>query len=206
MAIKARDYIAKLPEREQEAIEAEARQLIAEELSLAGIREARRQSQVALANRLGVQQPAVSKIERQTDLYLSTLREYIEAMGGKLELIARVPRSRARAHYRIQAAEATRLHPMIIQFPQDLESSLRAEVSSEHFASLDDAMAEAVRLLFRDRAPRQPAASPDADLRSIGAMRDVPTNWMRSSPTLTAKGKNLGGSSPLNKGLLDTDV
>jgi transcriptional regulator with XRE-family HTH domain len=91
MAIKARDYIAKLPEREQEAIAAEARKLIAEELSLAGIREARRQSQVALASRLGVQQPAVSKIERQTDLYLSTLREYIEAMGGKLELIAQFP-------------------------------------------------------------------------------------------------------------------
>ncbi len=108
MAIKARDYIAKLPEREQEAIAAEARKLIAEELSLAGIREARRQSQVALANRLGVQQPAVSKIERQTDLYLSTLREYIEAMGGTLELIARVPRSRAGADHRLQASEATK--------------------------------------------------------------------------------------------------
>ncbi len=91
MAIKARDYIAKLPDREQEAIGSEARKLIDEELSLAGIREARRQSQVALASRLGVQQPAVSKIERQTDLYLSTLREYIEAMGGTLELIARFP-------------------------------------------------------------------------------------------------------------------
>ncbi len=39
---------------------------------------------------------------------------------------------------------------MTIHLPQDLESSLRAEVSSGHFASLDDAMAEAVRLLLRD--------------------------------------------------------
>jgi transcriptional regulator with XRE-family HTH domain len=91
MAIKARDYIAKLPEREQEAIKVEARRLIAEELSLAGIREARRQSQVELANKLGVQQPAVSKIESQTDLYLSTLPEYIDAMGGKLKIIALFP-------------------------------------------------------------------------------------------------------------------
>ena len=73
MAIKVRDYIAKLPVREQEAIKKEARKLILEEMSLSAIREARRHSQIELANKLGVQQPAVSKIEQQTDLYLSTL-------------------------------------------------------------------------------------------------------------------------------------
>jgi len=73
VAIKARDYIAKLPDREQKAIKVEAKKLIAEELTLSGIREALRQSQVEVAAKLGVQQPAVSKIERQTDLYLSTL-------------------------------------------------------------------------------------------------------------------------------------
>ena len=61
---------------------------------------------------------------------------------------------------------------MTIHLPQDLESSLRAEVSSGHFASLDDAIAEAVRLLLRDHKPSQSAASPDAGLGSIGAMRD----------------------------------
>ncbi len=91
MAIKARDYIAKLPDREQKAIKAEAKKLIAEELTLSGIREALRQSQVEVAAKLGVQQPAVSKIERQTDLYLSTLRSFIAAMGGDLEIIARFP-------------------------------------------------------------------------------------------------------------------
>ncbi len=64
---------------------------------------------------------------------------------------------------------------MTVHLPQDLESSLRAEVSSGHFASLDDAMAEAVRMLLRDRTPRQPAASPNAGLGSIGAMRDAAT-------------------------------
>jgi DNA-binding XRE family transcriptional regulator len=91
MAIKARDYIAKLPDQEQEAIKVVARKLMLEELSLSAIREARRHSQIELAGKLGVQQPAVSKIERQTDLYLSTLSSYIAAVGGELEIIARFP-------------------------------------------------------------------------------------------------------------------
>ena len=85
MAIKTRDYIAKLPVHEQEAIKKEARKLMLEELSLSAIREARRHSQIELANKLGVQQPAVSKIERQTDLYLSTLSNYIKAVGGSVK-------------------------------------------------------------------------------------------------------------------------
>jgi DNA-binding XRE family transcriptional regulator len=91
MAIKARDYIAKLPVHEQAAIKAEARKVMLEELSLSAIREARRHSQIELANKLGVQQPAVSKIERQTDLYLSTLSNYITAVGGRLEIVAQFP-------------------------------------------------------------------------------------------------------------------
>ena len=83
MAIKARDYIAKLPEQEQEAIKTVARKLMIEELSLSAIREARRHSQIELADKLGVQQPAVSKIERQTDLYLSTLRQLYRCGGWR---------------------------------------------------------------------------------------------------------------------------
>ena len=62
---------------------------------------------------------------------------------------------------------------MTIHLPTDLENSLRAEVSIGHFASLDDAMAEAVRLLLRDRKERQPEARSSAGLGSIGAMRDA---------------------------------
>jgi DNA-binding XRE family transcriptional regulator len=91
MTIKARDYIAKLPAHEQAAIKAEAQRLVSEELSLSGIRVALQQSQAELASKLGVQQPAISKMERQTDLYLSTLRGYIVAMGGELEIVARFP-------------------------------------------------------------------------------------------------------------------
>jgi DNA-binding XRE family transcriptional regulator len=91
MAIKARDYIARLPESEQAAIKAEAQKLVAEELTLAELREARRRSQAELARKLGVQQSAVSRIERRADMYLSTLSGMVEAMGGTLEIIATFP-------------------------------------------------------------------------------------------------------------------
>jgi transcriptional regulator with XRE-family HTH domain len=80
-----------LPEARRKAILAAADRLIAEELTLAELREARRRSQAELAKRLGVQQSAVSRMERRTDMYLSTLRIIVEAMGGTLEIIAQFP-------------------------------------------------------------------------------------------------------------------
>jgi DNA-binding XRE family transcriptional regulator len=91
MAIKARDYIAKLPKSEQRAIKAEAQKLVAEELTLAELREARQRTQAELAKKLDVQQSAISKLERRTDMYLSTLISIVEAMGGKLEIVAQFP-------------------------------------------------------------------------------------------------------------------
>ena len=61
------------------------------ELTLAELREARRRSQAELAKELGVQQSAVSRIERRTDMYLSTLSNVVAAMGGRLEIIAQFP-------------------------------------------------------------------------------------------------------------------
>lgn len=55
------------------------------------IRRARELTQVAVAERLDLDQGAVSRMERRTDMYLSTLREYIEALGGNLELRADFP-------------------------------------------------------------------------------------------------------------------
>lgn len=89
MAIKLDDYLAKRPAKEQEAIAARSAELIAEEATLRQLREARERSQEELAVKLHVKQAAVSKLERRTDMYLSTLRSYIEAMGGKLEIVAR---------------------------------------------------------------------------------------------------------------------
>lgn len=55
------------------------------------LRQARALSQVKLAETLHVNQAAVSKIERRTDMYISTLRAYIRAMGGDLEIVAKFP-------------------------------------------------------------------------------------------------------------------
>lgn len=63
-------------------------------LALAELREAQDLTQVQLAEKLGIDQGAVSKIERRTDMYLSTLRNVIQAMGGQLELTARFPTGR----------------------------------------------------------------------------------------------------------------
>ncbi len=60
-------------------------------VTLGELRKARELTQVALANALDTTQSGVSRIEHQTDLYLSTLRSYIEAMGGSLEVSAVFP-------------------------------------------------------------------------------------------------------------------
>jgi hypothetical protein len=91
MAIRLDDFVAKLPKKRQEAIKKRTAELIAEEATLRQVREARERSQEALGKMLHIKQAAVSKLERRTDMYLSTLRSYIEAMGGKLEIIARFP-------------------------------------------------------------------------------------------------------------------
>lgn len=64
-------------------------------LALSELREAQDLTQVQLAKKLGIDQGAVSKIERRTDMYLSTLRNVIAAMGGKLELTAHFPSGKA---------------------------------------------------------------------------------------------------------------
>lgn len=61
------------------------------EMPLHELRQARGLSQKKLAEVLRIQQPAVAKLEKRTDMYLSTLRSHIEAMGGELEVIARFP-------------------------------------------------------------------------------------------------------------------
>src|SRR3954447_3219600 len=91
MAVRFDDYLAKLPKRRQQAIKKRAAELVAEEATLRQLREARERSQAEIAEKLHVNQAAVSKLERRTDMYLSTLRGYIEAMGGQLEIIARFP-------------------------------------------------------------------------------------------------------------------
>ena len=61
------------------------------DLSLAELRRARLLTQDQLAADLHVNQASIAKLERRTDMYLSTLRRFVEAMGGELEIVARFP-------------------------------------------------------------------------------------------------------------------
>ena len=81
---------AELPAGER----AQAEALTAEmdrELSLAELRRARALTQDQLAADLHVGQASIAKLERRTDMYLSTLRRFVEAMGGELDIVARFP-------------------------------------------------------------------------------------------------------------------
>lgn len=62
-----------------------------QEMPLHELRKAQKLSQQSLAKALNINQAAVSKMERRTDMYISTLRDYIHAMGGELEIIATFP-------------------------------------------------------------------------------------------------------------------
>ncbi len=72
-------------------VEERAKALIAEEMSLRDLRKARKKTQVRVAKELGINQENVSRIEKRSDLLLSTLSGYVEAMGGTLRLVAEFP-------------------------------------------------------------------------------------------------------------------
>jgi DNA-binding XRE family transcriptional regulator len=78
------------PERRAK-IEARASELIAEEMTLQDLRKARALTQMRLAELLSIKQESVSSLEKRSDLLLSTLRTYVEAMGGELTLVASFP-------------------------------------------------------------------------------------------------------------------
>ena len=80
-----------LPEARRKKVEERARVLIAEEMSLRDLRKARKRTQARVAKELGINQENVSRIEKRSDLLLSTLSAYVEAMGGKLSLVAEFP-------------------------------------------------------------------------------------------------------------------
>ena len=84
------EFEAQLPQRVRDKINAKFKVTMAR-LRLGDIREAVGKTQVELADELGLGQGSVSKIERAADMYLSTLRRYIEALGGELEVLARFP-------------------------------------------------------------------------------------------------------------------
>jgi transcriptional regulator with XRE-family HTH domain len=79
--------MAALPKDRQKRIEARAMELA----TLKDLRQAARQTQEQMAAALGVRQDTISRLEKRSDMLLSTLRHYVESMGGKLELVAKFP-------------------------------------------------------------------------------------------------------------------
>jgi len=87
---KFRELIDAMPANRRQRIAQRGRETIAA-MPLDELRKARQMTQAKLAQSLGVNQGEVSKIEHRTDLYLSTLSEYVEALGGRLEIRAVFP-------------------------------------------------------------------------------------------------------------------
>jgi len=87
MARKLDDVMAALPKERRQRIEARAQELA----TLKDLRLAAEKTQEQLAEVLGVGQDTISRLEKRSDMLLSTLRHYVESMGGKLELVAQFP-------------------------------------------------------------------------------------------------------------------
>jgi DNA-binding XRE family transcriptional regulator len=80
----------KFPPKRRARVDRRVAELKAE-MVLAELRQARRRSQEELARALNVKQPAVAKLEKRTDMYVSNLRRYVEALGGELQITAKFP-------------------------------------------------------------------------------------------------------------------
>jgi len=91
MAVNIEDKIKKLSPAQRKKVEERAAYLIAEEMTLRELRKARKLTQVRMAKQLGITQDSVSRLEKRSDLLLSTLRKTVEAMGGNLSLVAEFP-------------------------------------------------------------------------------------------------------------------
>jgi predicted transcriptional regulator len=86
-----REVIAAMPADSQARIAERSAELHAEVEGLKALRQLVDRTQEQVAQSLGVKQPGIARIERQTDLYLSTLRRFVEAAGGTLELRVTLP-------------------------------------------------------------------------------------------------------------------
>jgi DNA-binding XRE family transcriptional regulator len=94
MGVPLDEVMKKFTPTQRERVEARAKELIEEELTLRDLRQAQHLTQERMAELLGVEQENVSRLERRADLLLSTLSSYVAAMGGKLRLVAEFPNRR----------------------------------------------------------------------------------------------------------------
>ena len=90
MAKSFKELRKKMSKAAQRKAYKKTQQLLAE-MPLQELRQARQMSQERLAEILVTKQANISRLERRADMYISTLRDYIKAMGGELDIIARFP-------------------------------------------------------------------------------------------------------------------
>jgi len=89
--VSLEEMLARESEEFRRSVEKRTAELIAEELTLREMRRARKLTQARLSKKLKIGQEGVSRIEKRTDLYISTLRSYVEGVGGKLKLVVELP-------------------------------------------------------------------------------------------------------------------
>ena len=129
MAKNFKELQEKMPREARLRSEASAEKMISE-MGLAELRAAMDMTQESLANALHVKQASISKMERRSDMYISTLSKIIEAMGGELQIVAKMPNGNVK----------------IRQFTQiRQEESETAYSNCEHIADIADAKARLVR-------------------------------------------------------------
>jgi transcriptional regulator with XRE-family HTH domain len=90
MPVTLDDILNEMPEERRTLIFQRAQE-IREELNLREVRRLRKLTQARLSKKLKIGQEGVSRIEKRTDLYISTLRSYVEGVGGKLKLVVELP-------------------------------------------------------------------------------------------------------------------
>lgn len=91
MAVNFKDFLADLPPERRGAIKAMSEQMMAEEVTLAELRKLLKKTQSGVARRMKVRQPQISRLERRPDILVSTLGDYVEAMGGSMRIVVSIP-------------------------------------------------------------------------------------------------------------------
>lgn len=94
MPVSHEEVMAQLTPEFRARVEARAQELIEEEMTLRDLRAVHNLTQTKIGELMGVEQDSVSRMERRADMLISTMNDYVEAMGGKPRLIAEFPNRR----------------------------------------------------------------------------------------------------------------
>lgn len=183
-------------------VEAYKAELLAE-LSLAEIRRARQVTQGEVAAALSTTQSGISRLEHQTDLYISTLKKYIEAVGGKLQIVAEFPDVRV---------PISTFAELIEQAPRRLLTPMRLPVSHGPLPTMGQQQA-ALPLAAATEAPEesyfiyQPLQSGELLARVYRKVRTdtLIIQWVRLAPAFEGTAAHLRAETTSGK-TLEVDV